>query len=463
MALLEVEGLVKYFGRRLVVNGVSFNVNAGEVVGLLGPNGAGKTTSFRMATGQITPNAGQVVFNGEDVTPLPMYRRARLGMGYLSQEPSVFKKLSVEKNLIAILEALPRSRILERRLTRQERWERTNAALRQFKLEHVRKNTAARCSGGEKRRLEIARCLVCEPLLILLDEPFAAVDPKTTEDIRQNIRDLARSGIGILITDHNVREVFRSADRVYLISNGEVVTHGTPHELVNDQKAIDAYLGRSFEEDGFTRHFAARSQSAPTAISPPATSVVQPRTSTPPSAVLEPAPTVLAPKSVPAPAAPVVVAPAPTPPPATTTRPAPAVSPPAPSPSLTVTPPPVMSFPAAPPSPFPSTTPPPGNSGFSGMVGGMLGMEVLRRTMESLADDTKVKAATMDLVSKGPVAIPILLEALERRDPVLRRRAFEVLKYLAKEHSPLDFDPDGPDDVRLRQVAYLRAKLERKR
>src|SRR6476469_7074066 len=258
MALLEARGLVKIYGKRRVVDGVSFDVNPGEVVGLLGPNGAGKTTSFRMTTGQIAPNDGQVVFNGEEVTRLPMFRLARLGMGYLTQEQSIFRKLSVEKNLVAILEALPRSRSLGRKLTRQERWDRTNAMLDRFQLQHVRKNTAARCSGGEKRRLEIARCLACEPLLILLDEPFAAVDPKTTEDIRANIRELADSGIGILITDHNVREVFRTADRVYLITAGKVVTRGTPHELVNDEKAIDAYLGRSFEEDGFTRQFASR-------------------------------------------------------------------------------------------------------------------------------------------------------------------------------------------------------------
>ncbi|HXD89012.1 MAG TPA: ATP-binding cassette domain-containing protein, partial [Urbifossiella sp.] len=167
MALLKVSGLVKYFGSRQVVKGVSFEVNPGEVVGLLGPNGAGKTTSFRMATGQITPNDGTVIFNDEDVTGLPMYQRARRGMGYLSQEPSVFRKLSVEKNLLAILEALPRSRSLGRRLSSKERWQRTNEALKRFELEHVRKNPASRCSGGEKRRLEIARCLVCEPLLIL--------------------------------------------------------------------------------------------------------------------------------------------------------------------------------------------------------------------------------------------------------------------------------------------------------
>jgi lipopolysaccharide export system ATP-binding protein len=446
MALLEVDGLVKFFGRRLVVNGVSFNVSAGEVVGLLGPNGAGKTTSFRMATGQIVPNGGQVVFNGEDVTTLPMYQRARRGMGYLSQEPSVFRKLSVEKNLIAILEALPRSRSLERRLTRAERRARADDALKRFKLEHVRTNTAGRCSGGEKRRLEIARCLVCEPLLILLDEPFAAVDPKTTEDIRQNIRDLADTGIGILITDHNVREVFRSADRVYLIHEGKVVTHGTPHELVNDQKAIDAYLGRSFEEDGFTRHFAAR-RTTPAEDTAVAAVVAPPKPA-------PPAPVVAAPK--PAPPAPVAAKPVPPAPPLPSPKPKPV-----PAPVTTVTPPPV-SFPQPPPSPFPTVTPPPGST-FTGVVGGMLGIEVLRRAVEALADDAKVKTATVELVSKGAAAIPLLLEALERRDAVLRRRAFEVLKFLAKDHAPLDFDPDAADDVRLRQVAYLRAKLERRK
>src|SRR5438876_971991 len=188
MAILEVEGLVKYYGRRKVVDGVSFQVDAGEIVGLLGPNGAGKTTSVRMTTGQITPYDGRVNFNGEDVTTEPMYKRARLGMGYLSQESSVFRKLTVEKNILAILEALPQSRSLGRKLKRSERWERTERAIEQFGLSHVRKNKAARCSGGEKRRLEIARCLVCEPNLILLDEPFAGVDPLTKADIRQVIR-----------------------------------------------------------------------------------------------------------------------------------------------------------------------------------------------------------------------------------------------------------------------------------
>ena len=251
MALLEVNGLVKIFGKRRVVDGVSFDVNAGEVVGLLGPNGAGKTTSFRMTTGQIAPNDGQVKFNGQDITHLPMYRRARLGMGYLSQEQSIFRRLTVEKNLLAILEALPRSRSLGRKLTKAERWARTDEVLERFHLTHIRKNSAARASGGEKRRLEIARCLVCEPMLILLDEPFAAVDPKTTEDIRSNIRALAQSGIGILLTDHNVREVLKITDRSYLIKDGRVVTTGTPQQIINDPVAINEYLGTTFSDNTF--------------------------------------------------------------------------------------------------------------------------------------------------------------------------------------------------------------------
>ena len=249
MAILEVEGLVKYYGRRKVVDGVSFQVDAGEIVGLLGPNGAGKTTSFRMTTGQLTPYDGRVVFNGTDVTTLPMYKRARLGMGYLSQESSVFRKLTVEKNLLAILEVLPYSRSLGRRLRRSERWERTERALEQFGLTHVRKNKAARCSGGEKRRLEIARCLVCEPNLILLDEPFAGVDPLTKADIRQVIRKLVQEHpIGILLTDHDVHEVLKITDRSYLIKDGQVRTQGTPQQLVRDPIAIREYLGTSMAD-----------------------------------------------------------------------------------------------------------------------------------------------------------------------------------------------------------------------
>ena len=194
MALLEVRGLVKFYGRRKVVDGVDFDVDAGEVVGLLGPNGAGKTTSFRMTTGQITPNGGEVWFNGQNVTRLPMYRRARLGLGYLSQEKSVFRKLSVEQNILAVLEMMPLCRSLGRKLTRKERYERTAQVLEQFGLTRLRKNSAARLSGGETRRLEIARCLVCEPLLILLDEPFTGIDPKTIGDIQQIVRDLRATG-----------------------------------------------------------------------------------------------------------------------------------------------------------------------------------------------------------------------------------------------------------------------------
>jgi lipopolysaccharide export system ATP-binding protein len=252
MPILEVRGLVKYYGRRKVVDGVDFEVSAGEVVGLLGPNGAGKTTSFRMTTGQITPNDGQVIFDGHQVTRLPMYRRARLGMGYLSQEPSIFRKLNVEQNIVAILEALPVCRSLGRSLTRRERWQRADEVLEQFGLTHVRKNSAARLSGGERRRLEIARCLVCEPLLILLDEPFTGIDPITIADIRRIVRDLAQQQIGILVTDHNVRETLKITDRSYLIKDGRVRTHGTPQQIVHDPIAISEYLGTSFIEDGFS-------------------------------------------------------------------------------------------------------------------------------------------------------------------------------------------------------------------
>jgi len=251
MPLLEVRGLVKSYGRRRVVDGVSFEVSAGEVVGLLGPNGAGKTTSFRMTTGQITPEGGQVWFDGNDVTHLPMFRRARLGMGYLSQETSVFRKLTVEQNILAILEIMPMMRTLGRRLTKQERWERMEQVLVQFGLEKVRRNYAARLSGGEKRRLEIARCLICEPLLILLDEPFTGIDPKTIADIQDIVRDLRAQGIGILLTDHNVREALKITTRSYLIKDGKVRTHGTPQEIIRDPIAINEYLGKSFNDAPF--------------------------------------------------------------------------------------------------------------------------------------------------------------------------------------------------------------------
>jgi lipopolysaccharide export system ATP-binding protein len=253
MPLLEVSGLIKNYGRRRVVNGVSFQVDAGEIVGLLGPNGAGKTTSFRMTTGMVAPNAGKVVFTRQDVTNWPMYKRARLGMGYLSQESSVFRKLTVEQNVLAILEAMPRSRRLQRKLTARERWERTDQVLEDFGLTRVRKNYAERLSGGERRRLEIARCLVCEPLLILLDEPFTGIDPITITDIQGIVRRLRDDGIGLLITDHNVRETLKITDRSYVIADGTVEAHGTPAEIVRNEVVINRYLGREFVQDAFAQ------------------------------------------------------------------------------------------------------------------------------------------------------------------------------------------------------------------
>jgi lipopolysaccharide export system ATP-binding protein len=250
MPILEVFGLVKAYKRRRVVDGVDFQVSLGEVVGLLGPNGAGKTTSFRMATGQVSPNEGRVVFNGQDVTALAQYQRARLGMGYLAQETSVFRKLSVEQNIYAVLEMLPRHRTIGRKLNRSERYDMTDKVLDQFGLTHLRKNNAARLSGGEKRRLEIARCLVCDPLLILLDEPFTGIDPPTIADIKDIIRKLRDQNIGLLITDHQVREILSITDRSYLIHQGKVFAKGTPSELVHNEEAIRTYIGHT--ADGLT-------------------------------------------------------------------------------------------------------------------------------------------------------------------------------------------------------------------
>ena len=253
MALLEVHNLVKTYGRRKVVNGVSFAVDAGEVVGLLGPNGAGKTTTFRMTTGMVRPNSGRVLFAGRDVTHWPMYRRARLGLGYLSQESSVFRRLTVEQNILAILEAMPASRTLGRKLTARERRERTDRALEEFGLTQVRHSLASLLSGGEKRRLEIARCLVCEPLLILLDEPFTGIDPITIHEIQAIVRRLRSNGIGLLLTDHNVREALKITDRSYVITDGVVEAHGTPEEIVRHPVVIARYLGREFAEETLGR------------------------------------------------------------------------------------------------------------------------------------------------------------------------------------------------------------------
>lgn len=238
MALLEVEGLVKYYGRRRVVDGVSFQVEAGEVVGLLGPNGAGKTTSFRMTIGMLRPYAGVVRFDGIDITQVPMYRRARLGMGYLSQEPSTFRNLTVEQNLLAVLETMP--------ITRAERRTACDELLDQFGLLKLRKSVALRLSGGERRRLEIARCLVSEPSLILLDEPFTGIDPKAVADIQEIVRDLRASGISMLITDHNVDQTLKITNRAYVVCDGRVFAHGTPYEIVNNEAVRQTYLGQSY-------------------------------------------------------------------------------------------------------------------------------------------------------------------------------------------------------------------------
>ncbi|MFO0926362.1 MAG: LPS export ABC transporter ATP-binding protein [Gemmataceae bacterium] len=274
MAILEVHGLVKYYKGRKVVDGVNFEVNLGEVVGLLGPNGAGKTTSFRMATGQITPNEGTVLFNAQDVTHLPMYRRARLGMGYLAQETSVFRKLSVEQNILAVLEALPRHRTLGRKLTRKERIDMTDKVLDRFGLAHIRKNNSARLSGGEKRRLEIARCLVCDPLLILLDEPFTGIDPPTIADIEDIIRTLRQQNIGILITDHQAREILKITDRIYLIHQGKVFIQGTPSEVASNEQAIRTYLGHTAEGLTFSDGTSG-TPAAPVAARPPLRNFVE--------------------------------------------------------------------------------------------------------------------------------------------------------------------------------------------
>jgi len=226
-----------------VVDGVSFTVDAGEIVGILGRNGAGKTTSFRMAIGMIAPESGSVEFDGRDVTRLPMYQHARAGMGYLAQEPSVFQRLTCEQNLMAILQTLP--------LTGAERTHRCNALLAQFGLEHKRRDEARTCSGGERRRLEIARALVTDPRLILLDEPFAAVDPHTVEELQGEVRRLADTGIGILVTDHNVQQTLRICDRAYIIHEGRNLRDGAPKDIINDPMVRDAYLASTFRGDEF--------------------------------------------------------------------------------------------------------------------------------------------------------------------------------------------------------------------
>ncbi|MBE7497354.1 MAG: LPS export ABC transporter ATP-binding protein [Verrucomicrobiaceae bacterium] len=236
--LLHTEGLKKVYDGRAVVNGVDIEVKKGEIVGLLGPNGAGKTTTFYMIVGLVRPNDGKVIFDGNDATHQPMFQRARLGMGYLPQEESIFRRLTVRENILGVMETQPYSR--------QEREEQTQALMEKFGIDHVADNLAITLSGGEKRRLTIARSLVTSPKLLMLDEPFSGVDPIAVGEIQGIIRMLREAGLSILITDHNVRETLNIVDRAYLIFEGKVRRHGTKDFLVNDEEARRLYLGQDF-------------------------------------------------------------------------------------------------------------------------------------------------------------------------------------------------------------------------
>lgn len=238
-SLLKVEDLVKSYGGRPVVNGIGLRVESGEIVGLLGPNGAGKTTTFRMVLGLIRPDQGRIKFNEQDISPLPVYRRARLGMGYLAQDPSAFRGLSVEQNLLAVLEWMPD-------LDKEDRQDACDSLLERFHLEALRNQRAAHLSGGEQRRLEIARVLARRPTLMLLDEPFANIDPRTVEELQEILSKLRNDGMGILITDHNVRETLSVTNRSYIIVDGRIFQHGPAKRLVEDEMVRRTYLGERF-------------------------------------------------------------------------------------------------------------------------------------------------------------------------------------------------------------------------
>ena len=236
---LSSENIVKIYGSKEVVKEVSIEVNKGEIVGLLGPNGAGKTTSFYMIVGLIKPNSGKVFFDGNDISNLPMYKRAQLGIGYLAQEASIFRKMTVEDNLLSVLEMT--------NLNKSEQKQKCEDLLDEFGLQKIRKNIGGLLSGGERRRTEIARCLATDPSFILLDEPFAGVDPIAVEDIQNIVSKLKEKNIGILITDHNVHETLSITDRAYLLYDGQILKSGTSEELVSDEMVRKLYLGRNFE------------------------------------------------------------------------------------------------------------------------------------------------------------------------------------------------------------------------
>jgi len=239
MNILRAEHMVKQFRKRTVVNDVSIHVQSGEVVGLLGPNGAGKTTSFYMMVGLIPVNKGHIFLNQQDITQLPMHSRAKLGVGYLPQEASVFRKLTVADNIMAILQTRPE-------LNRQQRQENLQRLLDELQIDHIRENTGISLSGGERRRVEIARALAAEPEFILLDEPFAGVDPISVLEIQRIIKQLTERNIGVLITDHNVRETLGICERAYILSSGQVIAEGSPQMVLEDQKVKDVYLGQNF-------------------------------------------------------------------------------------------------------------------------------------------------------------------------------------------------------------------------
>lgn len=238
---IEADGMQKIYKNRIVVKDVSLSMEKGEVVGLLGPNGAGKTTTFYMITGIVKPNRGRVTYNGEDVTNYPMYKRARLGLGYLPQEASIFRNLTVEENIVSVLEM--------RGIPKKERINKMNSLIEEFKLSHVAKNLGYSLSGGERRRVEIARTISTNPDFILLDEPFAGVDPIAVEDIQNIIIQLKEKGLGILITDHNVRETLRITERAYIMTEGNILISGTGEEIANNKTARKVYLGDNFKLD----------------------------------------------------------------------------------------------------------------------------------------------------------------------------------------------------------------------